>query len=61
MHHSDKEERVVKNVGLQLNEKLVDLYAASNHSIPIAEKFQNILEGWEGRLRGLWQVLGERG
>jgi hypothetical protein len=42
--------------------KLADLQrAATNHGLPIEEISQKVLEGWEGKPKGLLQVLWERG
>ncbi len=48
--------------GITMKRKLADLQrAASNHGLPIKEISQKAREGWEGKPKGLLQVLWERG
>ncbi len=48
--------------GITMKGRLSDLQkAAINHGIPLEEISQKILEGWEGKPKGLLQVLWERG
>ena len=44
--------------GITMKGKLADLQrAATNHGLPIEEISQKVLEGWEGKPKGLLQVL----
>jgi hypothetical protein len=36
-------------------------WAAANNGIPLCKEIQKIEEGWEGKAKGLFQVLWERG
>ena len=48
--------------GLTIKGKLKDLQrAASNIRLPIEEMKQKVIEGWEGKPKGLLQILWERG
>ena len=48
--------------GITIKGKLVDLQrAATTNGISIEEVSQKIIEGWEGKPKGLLQVLWERG
>jgi hypothetical protein len=44
--------------GITMKGKLADLQrAAINHDLPLKEISQKVLEGWEGKPKGLLQVL----
>jgi hypothetical protein len=48
--------------GITMKGKLADLQrAATNHGLPIEEISQKVQKGWEGKPKGLLQVLWERG
>ena len=50
------------STGLTVKGKLKDLQrAASNIGLPIEETKQKVIEGWEGKPKGLLQILWERG
>jgi hypothetical protein len=60
----DKEEllNMLKEKGLTVKGKVKALQqAATANGIPIEEELEVIIEGWEGKAKGLLQVLWERG